>query len=197
MSLKQKFLSAITLAFALLTLTVFASAQDKSTTAPADSATTREKIERRGPGGEGRGPGMRGMDHDGPRGPGMMLRALHQVGLTDAQKEQIHTILESKKAGFEQTHQQLRELGRAKHEGTITAEQQAKFDELRAQIKQNAEATHEQILGILTAEQRTRLEQMKQEMDKRREEHRGRGPRPGRGEGPPAGEKPADKPVDN
>jgi Spy/CpxP family protein refolding chaperone len=187
MSLKQKFVSAITLAFAMITLTVFVSAQDKTTTPSTDSTERQDRIERRGRGE--RGPGMGGRHH-GPRGPGKMLHALHQLDLSDAQKEQVRTIMESKRAGFEQNREQLRELGRAKHEGTITAEQQAKFDELRAQMKQNAKAVHEQVLGVLTADQKTRLEQLKAEMDKRREDRRQMGPRRGRGEGAP----PADKP---
>lgn len=185
MSLKQKFVSVITLAFAMITLTVFVSAQDKTTTPSTDSTDRQDKIERRG---RGFGRGEMGGKHHGHRGPGKMLHALHQLDLSDAQKEQVRTIMESKRAGFEQNREQLRELGRAKHEGTITAEQQAKLDELRAQMKQNAEAVHQQVLGILTAEQRTKLDQLKAEREKRREERRQMGPRRGRGEGaPPAG----------
>jgi Spy/CpxP family protein refolding chaperone len=190
MSLKQKFVSGITLAFAMITLTVFVSAQDKTTTPSTDSTERQDRIEHRGRGE--RGEGMEGRHH-GRRGPEKMLRALGRLDLSEAQKEQVHTIMESKRAGFEQTREQLRELGRAKHEGTITAEQQAKFNELRAQMKQNAEAVHTQVLGILTAEQRTKLEQLKAEMDKRREERRQMGPRHGRGEGAP----PADKPKED
>jgi Spy/CpxP family protein refolding chaperone len=187
MSLKQKFVSAITLAFAMITLTVFVSAQDKTTTPSTDSTERQDRIEHRGRGE--RGPGMGGRHH-GPRGPEKMLRALGRLDLSDAQKEQVRTIMESKRAGFEQNREQLRELGRAKHEGTITAEQQAKFDELRTQMKQNAEAVHSQVLGILTADQRTKLEQLKAEMDKRREDRRQMGPRHGRGEGAPPAYKP-------
>lgn len=192
MSLKQKFVSAVTLVFAIVTLTVFASAQEKSTAPGSDSTQSQDKIDRRGPrpgrDGEGRGPGMHG-----PRGPEMMLRALHEVGLTDAQKEQIHTILESKRGDLEKLHDQLRELGRAKHEGTLTAEQDTQFNALREEMRTKAEATHQEILGVLTTEQRTKLDQIKQEMDQRRKERRERGPRPDRPQGAP----PADKPTDN
>jgi len=187
MSLKQKFISAVTLAFAILAFTVFVSAQEKTTAPSTDSTQSPDKAERRGPGRRGEGRGMGGRHH-GPRGPEKMLRALHRLDLSDAQREQIRTILDSKRAGFEATREQMRELGRAKHEGTITAEQQAKFDELRAQMKQNAEAVHQQVLGILTAEQKAQLEQMKQEMDKRREEFR-----QNRHQGAP----PADKPKED
>lgn len=192
MSLKQKFVSAITLAFAIVSFTIFASAQEKST-APAPDTASPNKIERRGPGrhGEGRGPGMRGGRHGGPMG---MLRGLRDVDLTEAQRTQIRGILESKRDSFKQVHDQMRELGRAKHEGTMTAEQEAQFKTLRDQIKANSEATRQEVLNVLTADQKTKLEQFQQEMKQRKAERRQhRGPRPGRGEGPP----PADKPTDN
>ena len=186
MSLKQKFVSAITLAFAIISFTIFASAQDKTTEPAADAG----KRERKGPGRHGEGRGMRGGKHRGPMG---MLRGLQSLDLTEAQRTQIRTIMESKRGGFEQTRQQMRELGRAKHEGTITAEQEAQFKTLKDQIKANAEATRQEVLGVLTPDQRTKLEQFQQEMKQRKAERRERGPRPGRGEGSP----PADKPVDN
>jgi Spy/CpxP family protein refolding chaperone len=164
MSLKRKFVSAITLAFACLTLTVFVSAQEKST-APA--------------------PDTMGM-----------LRGLHGVDLTEAQRTQIRGIMESKRDSFKQVHEQMRTLGRAKHEGTLTAEQETQFRTLKDQIKANADATRQEVLNILTAEQKTKLEQFQQEMKQRKAERRQqRGPRPGRGEGPPP--PPADKPTDN
>ena len=189
MSLKQKFVSALTLAFAVVTFSVFASAQEKTT---SDSTAAPENTER--PDGwrkgEGRGPGGRGMHgRRGPGGPGGMMRGLHKLDLTDAQKTQIHTIMESKKTGFEESRKQMQELGRAKHEGTLTAEQKTQLRTMRDQMRQNQEATHQEILAILTAEQRTKLETMKQEMDQRRQERREKGPR--------HGNIPADKPTDN
>lgn len=189
MSLKQKFVSAITLAFAMITLTALVSAQEKTTTPSTDSTQTQDKIERRGHGRKGEGRGMGGRHH-GPRGPERMLRGLHKLDLSDTQREQVRTIMESKRAGFETTREQLRELGRAKRDGAITAEQEAKFKELRAQMKQNAEAVHQQVLDVLTADQRTRLEQMKQEMQQRREEFRRNG-------GGRRGAPPADKPKED
>lgn len=189
MLLKQKFVSALTLAFAVLGLTIFVSAQDKSST--TDDSARPEKHERRGFGRKGEGRGEHGKGMRG--GPGRhMMRGLHGLDLTDAQKEQVRGIMESKRAGFEQTREQLRPLHEAKRNGTITAEQQTQLDTLRTQMRQDGEATHQQILGILTPEQRTKLEERKAEMQKRREEfkerRRERGPRPGA---------PADKPVEN
>lgn len=187
MSLKQKFVSALTLAFAVLGLSIFASAQDKPAT--TDDAAKAEKHERRGGfGREGKGRGMHGKGMRG--GPGRhMMRGLHGLDLTDAQKEQVRGIMESKRAGFEQTREQLRPLHEAKRNGTITAEQQTQLDNLRTQMRQDGEATHQQILGILTPEQRTKLEARKAEMEKRREEFKER-----RRE---RGTRPAEKPVEN
>ena len=50
-----------------------------------------------GPGGRGRGPGGRG-----PGGPGMgILGMVHDLDLTDAQKQQIHALMEEQRKGGE------------------------------------------------------------------------------------------------
>lgn len=185
MSLKQKFVSALTLAFAVLGLSIFASAQDK----PADTGDQARPAARERRGGFGHKGEGRGM-HKGMRGgPGAhMLRGLHGLDLTDAQKEQVRGIMESNRANFEQTREQLRPLHEARRNGTITAEQQTQLDNIRTQMRQNGEAMHQQILGILTPEQRAKLEARKAEMEKRREEfreeRRERGPRKERTEKP-------------
>ena len=53
MSLKQKFISTVTLAFAIVAFTTFVSAQDTTTTNQQDSINKQEKRERKGR-GEGR-----------------------------------------------------------------------------------------------------------------------------------------------
>jgi len=50
-----------------------------------------------GPGGRGRGPGGRG-----PGGPGMgILGMVHDLDLTDAQKQQIHALMDEQRNGGE------------------------------------------------------------------------------------------------
>ena len=98
MSLKQKFVSGIALAFAVSAFGTFTAAQDK-TTAPDDAMQKQEKMER---GGYGRG--MRGGKHGGDR---MMMHALEKLNLTDAQKSQVKTAFENHRT---QNQPQMEEL---------------------------------------------------------------------------------------
>jgi len=66
----------------------------------------------------------------------------------------------------------MRTLHEAKRSGTITAEQEARLQAIRAEEKNKAKSVHEQVLAILTPEQKAQLEQRKQEMRQRMEERR-------------------------
>ena len=152
--------AVLTLAFGVFVGTV--AAQDTTTTQKPDQTTT-QRPDRRG--GFGRPDGA------GPRrgGPDGMLREFRDLNLTDAQKEQIHTILESNKpdqASMEQMHT----LMEAKRNGTLTADQQAQLKTLREQQGEKMRSVHEQILNVLTPEQKAQLEQKRQEMKQRWEQ---------------------------
>jgi periplasmic protein CpxP/Spy len=167
MSLKRKILTGITSGFAVVALSSFVMAQDNRTTTPQDNQKSERRWEKRG--GEGKHGGM----HRGGRGFGM--EGLRQLNLTDAQKEQIRTIMESKRGNREanQTqHEEIRQIMEAKRGGTITAEQEARLKAFHEQRKAEMRQTHEQILAILTPEQKAQLEQLKQERKQRREEFR-------------------------
>jgi Spy/CpxP family protein refolding chaperone len=163
MSFKHKFISAITLALAIGTFTTFVSAQDNSANNQQDSTKKERKFERRGEGFRG-DKGMHGGKHGGDR---MLMGAIHRLDLTDAQKSQIKTILETNKPNQTQ-FSEMRGLMQKKRDGSITEQEQARLEEIRTQAKASAEQTHNSILAVLTAEQRTQLEQMKQEMRERR-----------------------------
>ncbi|MDQ3179463.1 MAG: Spy/CpxP family protein refolding chaperone [Acidobacteriota bacterium] len=164
MSFKQKFISAVTFVFAIVAFTTFVSAQDKKPTEQQDSTTKQEKRDRRGFGKEGK--------RGGHRGGKMMMHGLRELNLTDAQKEQLKGIMESNRTANQATHEEMRGLMMKKRDGIITAEEQTRFDQVKAQMKASAEQTHNSILAILTPEQRTQLEQQKEQMKQKREEHR-------------------------
>lgn len=169
MSIKSKLIPAITLAVAVGAFSTFASAQ--TTTAPTEQegVQRQERRERRGFGKRGgHDKGMRGEKRGGRFG----MHGLRGVNLTDAQKEQLHTIMEANRTANQASHEEFRSLRQAKRGGTLTGEQQARLETLKAQMKQNSEQVKAQVLAILTTEQRTQLEQQKQEMQKRREERR-------------------------
>ncbi len=168
MSLKSRFLSIFTAAIAVAAFSTFTFAQNDKASVPAPDKDKAERPFHRGDRQKGEGFGHRG--GRGMRGMGMM-RAFHELNLTDAQKTQIKSIMEANKpdpAAMEQFHT----LAKAKHDGTITSEQEAQLKALREQRQAKMKSVHEQMLNVLTAEQKATLEQKKAEMKARREEFR-------------------------
>jgi periplasmic protein CpxP/Spy len=90
-----------------------------------------------------------------------MMGGLNRLNLTDAQKQQIKDLRKNNQA-VAANRNEMRELMQARRNGTLTAEQQNRFNTLREQGRVNAEQMHRQILAILTPEQRQQLEQMNQ-----------------------------------
>jgi Spy/CpxP family protein refolding chaperone len=164
MSIKRKIISGVISAFAVVTFTTFVSAQD--TDKSQDSTQRQEKRERRGGFGKGDKFGKRRGE-----GRGMMMRGFRELNLTDAQKQQIHTIMEANKPD-KSSFESLRPLMEAKRNGTITAEQQQQLDAFKAQRKQNGEKVREQVLAVLTTEQRAQLEKQKEEWKQKRQERK-------------------------
>jgi len=167
MSFRNKFFSVITLATGVVVFSTGILAQDTPTVTP----TTPNKVERREKGErremrEGKF-GREGFG--GKHGDGM--RMFHDLNLTEAQKTQIKTIREANKPNPE-TMEQIRTLSRAKHDGTITADQQARLKTLKTQAHEKGRGVHEQIEGVLTPEQKAQLKQCRQEMKQRFEERR-------------------------
>jgi Spy/CpxP family protein refolding chaperone len=84
-------------------------------------------------------------------------RALRQLNLTDAQRQQLRD-LAGKSAP---QRQEARQLMQQKRAGTLDAAGQARLEQLKAQAKANKQTQRDQFLAILTPEQRAQLEQMK------------------------------------
>lgn len=129
----------------------------------------------------------------GPRGPGgpgggllapllsTHVEALRGLELTDAQREQVRSIMESHKAEV----QAIAERGRSAFEALNTVTRAA-TDE--AAIRQQGEAVgtivadaavlrarvHTEVWGVLTAEQQAKAEQLRTERETRIKERRGR-----------------------
>lgn len=161
MSFKNKFLSGIAMATAVGAFAVAASAQQTTPQQPADG----QKQEKRWGGHRKGGEGFRGMRG----GHGMMFRDLN---LTDAQKAQIKTIMDANKP-TDGDMQQMKSLMEArKNGGTLTDDQKAQFKAFREQRRAKQEAVHQQILAILTPEQKQQLEQKQQERRQRMQERR-------------------------
>lgn len=164
MTIKHKIFSTITLVFAFITMTVLVSAQDAKNDDAVNAPTKRERKMNK----------MRGEGRHGRHG-GKMMRGLHGLDLTETQKTQIKGIMESNKIANEPLRQELRTFFEKKRSGeNLTDAEQNRIREIKTQMKQSMEQTHNTILALLTPEQRQQIEQQKLEREKRREERRER-----------------------
>ena len=172
MSLKNRLFSGFTLAAAVFAFSAIGMAQEVTTTT---DKTEKVKGDHRGHGkrGMGRGEfggkfgrgGHRGMM--GHRGMGMF----RFIELTEAQKVQLKAIHEANKPSQE-FRDEMMTLRTAKRAGTITADQQARIDTLKAQAKEKHASVKTQIEAILTPEQKAQIETKKAEMKLKMEERR-------------------------
>lgn len=170
MALRSKLITTTTLAVALGAFGVFASAQTTET--PAADGTKVEKGDRKGGKFGKRGGKRGGMRHGGGHGMRGGMGMLRGIELTDSQKEQIKAIRTANKPSGDnkELRDSIRETRKAG--GTISEDQKTQLRQLRSARKANMQAVHQQILGVLTADQRTQLEAKKVEGAKRREEFR-------------------------
>jgi len=156
MSLKTKFFAGI---FAVSAFAVAGYAQDNKVETKTGDAKIERKHDRAGRGMFGPGLGRIG------RG------GFFGIDLTDAQKAEIRKILEANKPD-RAALQEVRTLAKARFAGTLTADQQARLDALKAEAKEKAKSLHAQLQAVLTPEQKAQLEQRKQEMKSKMKEIR-------------------------
>jgi len=147
--------------------------------AVAQTVTTTQD---NGQGGRGAWHGRHG-DHKGPGFGGMREGGLfRQLNLTDDQKAKMKQIRES----FAQTNKPLREQLRAKRQELRQASEGGTFNEalatqklteiapLEAKMMAEHAKLHQEMLSVLTAEQKAQLEQAKAQFKTRRGEMRKR-----------------------
>jgi protein CpxP len=120
--------------------------------------------------------------HQGPGekrrgGPGDMVEHMsRELNLTDAQKEQVKTILESQRSTEEERHAKLDEIRKQIDAATANGQ----FDEAQVRTLANQQAQimademvdharmHSKIYALLTAEQRTKADQLMKNHGERR-----------------------------
>lgn len=169
MSLKTRFFSILTVAIAVAAFSTLTLAQDSKTTTPEQGVQKPDKADRKGRMHDGMGKDKRG-EKFGRHGGG--FHVLRGIELTDAQKGQIKAIRESNKPDAA-TIAELKAIHEARKAGTeITPEQKDRMKVLREQSRAKAKSVHEQIQGILTADQKAQIEAKKAEMKQRFDEHR-------------------------
>jgi Spy/CpxP family protein refolding chaperone len=131
--------------------------------APQDNGQQQQ-----GQGRWGRG-GHRGM---GKRGRGGILRLASQLNLTDAQQQQLRAIEERFEASTKNQREEMRRLHEST-QGEPAADTQSRMQALRAEMGQAMRGMHQEMMSVLTAEQRTQLEQLMKERKARHQERRG------------------------
>jgi periplasmic protein CpxP/Spy len=120
--------------------------------------------------------GRRRPEGPGKRGHGGVLRLMGQLNLTDAQQQQLRAIQERFETSTKTQREELRKLDESNQGGVPSADTQARFQALRAEMNKAMKATREEMLTVLTPDQRTQFEQLVKERKARHEEMRGRRP---------------------
>ena len=123
-----------------------AMAQQSQSTAPAASTQQPE-------------PGARGARRRGRIG---RQRALAEMNLTDAQKQQVRTIIQTQAQNTKPQREELRQLMQQWRTGTLTPEGQARAKELRQQLMESRKGVHTRMQNVLTAEQKIKLKEMRE-----------------------------------
>jgi periplasmic protein CpxP/Spy len=103
------------------------------------------------------------------RGPGL-LRLGSQLNITDEQREQIRAIVQRNLEGTKAQHEELAKLRDKRIAGTFTEDDGARAQTLREEIRASTKSIHNEIVNLLTSEQRTRLEELRQERKARHQE---------------------------
>lgn len=145
-------------------------AQQTQSTAPA--STTQQQQERQERGMRRRGEGRGGHEMGG------MMRLLHGLDLTDAQKQQARSIAERFQTSTQTQREELLKLHDRSEQGTLSTEDQTHAEQLHKEMRASMRQMHTELLAILTPEQRTKMEQRKQELKLRHQERRGEGRAP-------------------
>lgn len=166
----QRLIKGVTAVFALAVFSTVVLAQETAPKTGADTIDKKERVERRA-GKEG----MRGMrGFHGRHGGGGMIRGLQRLELTDSQKSQIETLVQTHRTTNRPAMEEMHSLMMKRREGTFDEADKARAEELRAGMKASGDQLRATILGLLTPEQTQELEQMKLERQERMEQRKER-----------------------
>jgi Spy/CpxP family protein refolding chaperone len=156
-----------TLAIATLSAIALAASIAVAQTVTTDQGTQQDRMERRGGRGEHKGHGWEGMREGG---------FFKQLNLTEDQKAKIKQIRDT----FAQTNKPLRDQVRAKRQELRQASEGGTFNEalatqklteiapLEAKLMASEHNLHQEMLSVLTTEQKAQLEQSRAQFKTRR-----------------------------
>jgi Spy/CpxP family protein refolding chaperone len=100
------------------------------------------------------------------------LRAMRELNLTEEQRQQQRAILQKHLSDTKAQREELFKLREKRIAGTFTADDESRVRALRKEIRSSREGIRTEMTGILTDEQRAKLEQLKNERKASREEMR-------------------------
>jgi Spy/CpxP family protein refolding chaperone len=107
----------------------------------------------------------------GRRGPGMGHFG-RDLNLSDAQREQTRAIMQRRLASTKVQREELFKLREKRIAGTFTAEDGARAKALHQEIRASMEGAREEMGGVLTAEQKAKVEQLKAERKAKHEQRK-------------------------
>jgi protein CpxP len=147
--------------------------QPQSPTIPQqDGGFRRDRIERMERHRErlGRREGIEG--HKGMRGHGGMGHLMHELNLTEEQRQQSRAIMERRLESTKLQREELFKLREKRIAGTFTAEDAARAKALHQEIRNAMEGVRAEMASVLTAEQKAKFEELKRERKERVEQRR-------------------------
>lgn len=109
--------------------------------------------------------GEKGMAHRG--GMGHIMRELN---LSEEQRQQSRAILQRRLESTKSQREELFKLREKRIAGTFTSEDEARAKALRQEIRTAMEGVRTEMAGVLTAEQKAKLEELKKEHKERMEQ---------------------------
>lgn len=129
-------------------------------------------------------------------GVGFGRGALRELNLSDAQQQQVRTIIQQDFESSKTLREELRQLGEKRSQGTLTAEEQTRARTLHEQMRASIKDRETKIAAVLTAEQKTKLEAFMKERSANRAGFGGRrrGFRGKPGPGSPPAPRPSNPP---
>ena len=152
-------------------IVAFAQEPQPQTPSTRDDAFRKERIERMERHRERIG-GLertRGQDRMGRRG-GRMGHLMRELNLTEEQRQQSRVIMQRRLESTKTQREELFKLREKRIAGTFTSEDGARARALHQEIRTAMEGVRTEMAGVLTAEQKAKLEQLKKERKEKLEQ---------------------------
>lgn len=170
MSLRKSLLAVVGIILACGMGTFAQEPQPQSETAPRPNGSfQRDRIERM----ERHRERMGGREHMGARRGrrrGGMGHLMRELNLSEEQRQQGRAIMQRRLESTKLQREELFRLREKRIEGTFTADDEARAKALRQEIRTAMEGVRTEMVGVLTAEQKAKLEELKKERKQKMEQ---------------------------